>query len=122
MRNRKKKFYIPLFSGYLFLFGEEAERLKCLRTNRVVQSLSIDDEETLRNDLLQLRRLIASDVPLTVERRICAGESVRIKSGPLEALEGKVSTRRGQNRLMVFVNFLQQGASIQIEDFLVEPV
>ena len=47
---------------------------------------------------------------------------VRIRSGPLTGLEGLVIRRRGQDRLLVAVEFLQQGASVQIDDFEVERI
>jgi hypothetical protein len=47
---------------------------------------------------------------------------VRIRTGPLAGMEGVVVKRRGGDRLLVVVKFLQQGASIQIEDFQVEPL
>jgi hypothetical protein len=37
-------------------------------------------------------------------------------------LEGVVIKRHGQDRLLVAVSFLQQGASIKIEDFEVERI
>ena len=37
-------------------------------------------------------------------------------------MEGVVIKRRGQDQLLVAVKFLQQGASVAIEDFLVEPM
>jgi hypothetical protein len=40
----------------------------------------------------------------------------------LAGVEGTVLSRRGGTRLLVAVNFLQQGASVEIEDFLLEPL
>jgi hypothetical protein len=37
-------------------------------------------------------------------------------------LEGIVTKRRGVSRLLVAVNYLQQGASVEIEDFMVEVI
>ena len=47
---------------------------------------------------------------------------MRIKTGSLAGVEGTVVQRRGRNRLLVAVNFLQQGVSIDIEDFQLEPL
>jgi hypothetical protein len=40
----------------------------------------------------------------------------------LAGLEGTIITRRGQTRLLVHVDFLQQGASVEIDDLCVEPI
>jgi hypothetical protein len=37
-------------------------------------------------------------------------------------LEGVIISRRGEDRLLVGVHFLQQGVSILIQDFQVEPI
>ena len=40
----------------------------------------------------------------------------------MAGMEGTVIKRRGVDRLLVVVKFLQQGASVQLEDFQVEPI
>jgi transcriptional antiterminator RfaH len=47
---------------------------------------------------------------------------VRIKSGALMGLEGMILTRRGETRLLIAVHYLQQGVSVQIDDYMVEPI
>ena len=114
--------YIPLFAGYVFLFVSDEERLRALTTNRISRTLPIADEELLREDLRQIRRLIEAGAPLTIERRLSPGRRVRVKAGSMMGLEGTVLSRRGGNRLLVAVNFLQQGASVALDDFMVEPL
>jgi transcription antitermination factor NusG len=57
-----------------------------------------------------------------VESRLGPGRRVRVRNGPFAGLEGTVASRRGKTRLVLHVDFLQQGASVEIEDFQVEPV
>ena len=121
-RKRKVKSYIPLFSSYLFLFGTDNERIAALTTNCVSRMLPVDDKERLFHDLLNIHQLIDSRAPMTVEQRLQPGRLVRIKSGSLKGVEGVVIERRGQNRLLVVVDYIQQGVSMAIEDFMVEPV
>ncbi len=106
----------------MFLYGLEEERYRVLTTNRIVHVLSVSDPDRLRAELLHLRRLIAADAPLTAESRLVPGVRVRVRSGSLMGTEGTVLVRRGETRLLVAVNFLQQGASVQIDDFLLEPM
>jgi len=121
-RGHRVKSQIPLFSGYVFLLGSEEERVRALTTNRISQVLAVEDQEGLFCDLKQVRHLIHSDAPLTVERRLMPGQRVRVKSGALMGLEGTIISRRGASRLLVAVNFLQQGVSATIDDFLLEPI
>jgi transcription antitermination factor NusG len=122
VRGRRIRSQLPLFGGYLFLFAKEDERVQCLTTNRVSQLIPVHDQDQLQSDLRQVHRLIASDAPLTVESKLAPGRRVRIQSGSLMGLEGVVVARRGGDRLLVAVNFLQQGVSVALHDFLVEPI
>ncbi len=121
-RGRSVASHVPLFSGYVFLYGCDEERIVALRTNRISRILTVDDPEGLCRDLRQLHQLIATDAPLTIESRLVAGDRVRVRYGALAGLEGTVLTRRGQTRLLVCVDFLQQGASVEVEDFMLEPI
>jgi transcriptional antiterminator RfaH len=120
VKGRRRTSFMPLFTGYVFMLADEAERVRGLTTNRISRILSVDDAEQLTSDLRQIKRLIESDAPLTIERRIAPGQRVRIKQGSLLGMEGTVLTRRGETRLLVCVNFLQQGASIEVQDYLLE--
>jgi hypothetical protein len=120
-RGRRGCARVPLFSGCVFMFGTDDERVRSLTTNRVSQTLPVDDPQPLLFDLRQLWRLIASNVPLTRERRLIPGNPVRVRHGPLAGLEGTVFARRGQTRLLVQVSFLQQGVSLDVDAFLLEP-
>jgi transcriptional antiterminator RfaH len=43
-----------------------------------------------------------------------------VRQGPFAGLEGTVTKRRGETRLLVSINFLQQGASVEIDDFMLD--
>jgi hypothetical protein len=121
-RNRPVSSSLPIFANYVFLYGSEEDRVTSLKTNRVSRVLRAPDPSALRRDLIHLRRLIASGEPLTVESRWRPGQRVRIRYGLLAGLEGTILKRRGQTRLFVAVDFLQRGASVAIDDFLLEPI
>jgi transcriptional antiterminator RfaH len=119
---RRVKSLLPLFNGYLFMYGTDVERVQTLATNRVAQMWSNDCADHLTQDLQNVRALIESGVPLSPEARLQPGQRVRVKTGMLMGLEGVVLSRRGEDRLLIAVNFLQQGVSIQIQDYQVEPL
>jgi transcription antitermination factor NusG len=119
---RVRESYVPLFASYVFLYGTQQQRYQALTTNCISRSLSVPDPEGLTHDLRQIRRLIELDAPLTVEARIEPGRRVRVRSGSMAGLEGTVTKRRGRDWLVVAVEFLQQGASVLLEDFQVEPL
>lgn len=119
---RVRASFVPLFAGYVFLRGGDDARVQALQTNCVSRCLSVNDPVGLVHDLRRIQLLVASDAPLTPEARLIAGMRVRVRSGPLMGLEGVVIERRGQSRLLVAVEFIQQGASVQIDDYLLERI
>lgn len=119
---RRVKSQLPLFGSYLFVFASDEERVQTLGTKRVAHLFEAPDRGVLTRDLQNVRSLIAAGVPLTVESRLEAGQRVRVKNGSLMGIEGVIVARRGEDRLLVAVEFLQQGVSILISDFQVEPV
>ena len=121
-RGHKRISLTPLFGGYVFLFAAEEERVRCLATNRISRVLPVEQPEELVFDLRQFRRLIAANAPLTIEARLAPGRRVRVRQGAFAGLEGTVLKRRGETRLLVAINFLQRGASVEIDDFLLEPL
>jgi transcriptional antiterminator RfaH len=122
IRGRRHTSLLPLFSGYLFLFGDDNERIKALGTKRVSHMLCAVDAQAMTRDLINIRTLIESGAPLTVESRLEPGRPVRVKSGALMGMEGRIVARRAGHALLVVVRFLQQGVSVQIDDFQVEPI
>ncbi len=122
VKGRKRESFLPIFSGYVFLFGNEDERVMSLTTNRISTILPIDDQERLRCDLLKLHQLIETEAAVTVEQLLEPGRPVRVKSGAMKGTEGVVVERRGQNRLLVAVHCLNQGVSVTIDDFMLEPI
>jgi transcriptional antiterminator RfaH len=119
---RRVASFAPLFDGYLFMLGSEKQRTASLATNRILRILPVNDPQRLITDLRQIERLIQANVPLTVESRLQPGRHVRVRNGSLAGMEGVVLRRRGETRLLVSINFLQRGASVEIEDFCLEPL
>lgn len=117
---RRVKSLLPLFPSYMFVFGTDAERVATLSTQRVTQMICAPDTELMTKDLSSIRTMIAAGVPMTLESRLEAGCRVRVKKGSLMGLEGTIVTRRGSEKLLVAMQFLQQGVSIEINDYLLE--
>ena len=120
VRGRKRTAYLPLFPGYLFLFGNRDQRSASLTTNRVAQVLPVLEQQELGRDLRQVYRLIQLNAPLTMESRLKQGDRVRVKGGPFEGVEGNVVARCRKSRIIVAVRLIQQGVSLEVDDCQLE--
>jgi len=114
--------YLPLFPGYVFLFGDGQARIHALETNLVARVLHAEDQLQLQGDLLQVHQLMASGVSLAPEECLQPGTFVEIVSGPLSGVEGKILRRNNKSRFFVEVRFLQQGVSVDIEGWMIRPL
>lgn len=117
IRGRLFTSHLPLFTSYVFLLASERQRLTALATRRAVQALPVDDQDKLWHELSQIHRLIESGAPVTAEERLSPGESVEIKSGPLEGLRGTIIRSGAGRRFVVRVDFIQRGASVELDDY-----
>jgi transcriptional antiterminator RfaH len=87
-----------------------------------VKVLDIVQQKEFLRDIQIIRKLIATGSPVTLEAKLEPGQRVRILKGSMAGTEGTIMERRGKSVLVVAVNFLQQGASVLVDDFVVEKV
>lgn len=119
---RRRQSVAPLFPGYLFLLGDDRERLAALRGNRLVNILDVDDQPALAHDLEQVHTMLASGLPVLPEPTFPVGTWVRILSGPLRGLVGTVLRRDKGEQFVAVVRMLGRGAAVDLEDWQVEKV
>lgn len=117
-RDRILTSQVPLFPSYVFVLGSREERLKALTTNRIVRALEVGDQSRLWHDLRQIRALVESGAPITPEERLAPGDLVQITSGALTGLCGKILRTASGRRFVVQVDFIQRGASVVLDDFV----
>lgn len=119
---RLRTSYIPLFPNYVFMFGNGSDRTSALMTNCVSKCDLIPDTERLLLDLKQIKHVVAEDIPLTPESKLETGNFVRVRSGPFAGYEGTVVRREGKTRLLLSIQFLEQGVSMELDEALLEPL
>src|SRR5262245_53653532 len=85
--------YRPLFSGYVFVFGNDEARCNVLATNLAACVLRVEDQGQLHRDLQQVYRVMQEGKSLAPEDRLQPGSPVEIAYGPFAGMEGKVIFR-----------------------------
>lgn len=121
-QRRMVRSHLPLFPGYLFLRGSDEQRRQALETNLVVNSLAIADQSRLASDLARLHELIESGTPVLPEERLRPGMPAQIMAGPLAGLQGTVIRRGSTLKFVIEVDFLQRGASVELDASIIQPV
>jgi transcription antitermination factor NusG len=119
---RVQRSFLPLFPGYLFVHGTDEDRLDALKTNFVVQCLTVVDQRQLHEDLQSVHRLMTDGAGLAPEDRLVPGAAVEIVHGALQGMEGRVIRRDRQPRFVVEVRLLQRGVSVELESWMIAPL
>jgi transcriptional antiterminator RfaH len=117
---RRIRSVVPLFTSYLFLLGDDAERLAALRSNRLVRVMEVPDQDALVHDLRQLHQMLSSGLTVLPEPVMPVGARVRIKTGAMAGIEGIVVRRGKREQFVAMVHFLGQGAMVEFEDWQAE--
>lgn len=107
----------PLFPGYVFCRFNPNHFLPVLQTAGVLQVVGfggklapVDDRE-----LVSLRTLINSSVPLFQRAFLQVGQKVLIKRGPLAGVEGILEEVRKGFRIVVSISLLQRSVTAEID-------
>ena len=119
---RLRRVELPLFPGYMFLCGGEAERTAALTTHRVAGVLEAGDQEGLKTDLQRIHRLVSGDEPVDLYPGLREGRRCRVVGGSLVGLEGVVLRRRGVCRVYIALAMLGQSAQVEIDAALLEAI
>lgn len=126
-KDRKKLVAFPLFPGYMFVHiaRNHDNMLSVLKTKSVVRFLGMvpGEPETVPDDqIIRLQRLVESKEELDPYPYLKEGQRVRIKKGPLAAMEGILVERAGKHLLVLSVDILRQGVSLKIDASEVESI
>lgn len=117
---RIRESFLPLFANYVFVRGDEMARYRAVCSGCVSRTLEVTDPRQLVCDLRQIQLLIQTGAPLSPEARIDAGDRVRVRSGQFAGFEGRVIRRQQHTCLIVEVRFMNQGASVVLDDCQLE--
>lgn len=127
---RQKRYYgrrkievdLPLFPGYLFLYGTLEQAYSADRTKRVAHVIPVVDQARLDDELRQIHLAIAGHGQLDPYPYLTRNVRVQVIAGPLKGLRGVVEDRLKRDRLILQVDVLGQATSLEIDGSLLEPI
>jgi transcription antitermination factor NusG len=121
-RGKTVVFRKPLFPGYVFL-RMAPERKSSIRQNEhVANLLEVLDQETFQNQLEDILAALESKLGVRLAPSIGQGTRVRIRTGPLQGIEGLVESRHGMTTVLLRLDFINQAAAVKIDADDLEPI
>ena len=119
---RKRQTRRPLFTSYVFICGGPTARQQALATGRLCAVLPVPDQARLIAELSTVQRALAGSPELDLYPHAATGRRCRVTAGPLMGTEGVVVRRTARATLVLEISILRQGASLEVDLDLIEPV
>jgi transcription antitermination factor NusG len=125
-KDRKKKIWLPLFPGYIFLHqvNTAANRYRVLNIPGAVRFVGheghadpIPDEQ-----IESVRRFLEASISVDPYPYIQIGRRVEIIAGPLKGIQGILVQKKGRFRFVLRVDLIRQAVSIEIDASDVRPL
>lgn len=115
--DRKKWVEFPLFSSYLFARIDIKDSIFVLQTQGVNTIVKFGKQIAIvQNSVIEAIRLaMEGGYQLEPVEYFVEGNQVEVIAGPMKGVKGIVVKLKGQNRLIIKIDAIQQALSIQIE-------
>ena len=114
---------LPLFPGYLFARTSISERIRLLQLPGIIGfATSTAHPTAVPDDDIDALRKITDSLRVEPHPFLNAGDRVRIIAGPLAGLEGILTRRRHELRLVLSVQIIMRSVAVEVSEFDIEPV
>ncbi len=124
-KDRMKAVDVPLFPGYIFIRIEDtpANRLRVVTINGAVRILGDGSfmEPIPDHEIHSVRLLLDSARPFSAHPFLKEGAWVRVKSGSLRGIEGRIVRFKSGARLVVSIEMLAKAIAVELAGCDVEP-
>lgn len=122
--DRTKKLTLPLFPCYVFVQGGLDRRLDIVTTAgfRSIVTAAGRPAVIPHAEIEAVRQLVESRLQVEPHPFLTRGDRVRVKSGPLEGIEGILVRKKNSSRLVLSVEILQKCVATEVDVWIVERV
>lgn len=121
--DRVKCVELPLFAGYVFSRFDTRGRSQVITTPGVTSIVGANGtaEPISEEEIVSLRSMVASGLPLATWPRLVAGMPVQITCGVLAGLNGLLMREKDVLRVVVNVELLHRSVAVEIDRKWLQP-
>jgi transcription antitermination factor NusG len=121
-KDRTKQLSLPLFPCYVFIQGGLDRRLEVLNTPGVFGFVGWSGRAAAipEAEIEAVLRMIESSLKVEPHPFLKCGDWVRVKSGPLQGIEGILVRKKNLFRLVLSVEMLQKSVAVEVDVTAVE--
>jgi transcription antitermination factor NusG len=125
-KDRKKRIWIPLFPGYIFIHQVDtpANRYRVLNIPGAVRFIGFNSQAVPipQEQIDAVRRFLESHLAVDPYPYLKVGRRVEVIAGPLKGIQGKLIQKKGRFRFVIQVDLIRQAVSVEIDASDVRPL
>jgi transcription termination/antitermination protein NusG len=125
-KDRKKRIWIPLFPGYIFVNHVDTpeNRFRILNIPGAVRFVGFEGHaDPIPEDQIQhIRKFLEASISIDPYPYMQVGTRVEVIAGPLKGIQGLLVEKRGRFRFVLQVDLIRQAISIEIDASDVRPI
>jgi transcription antitermination factor NusG len=125
-KDRKKKIWMPLFPGYIFVnyVDTPENRFRILNIPGAVRFVGIERhaDPIPEDQILSIRRFLESSIAGDPYPYIQVGTRAEVIAGPLTGVRGILIEKRGKFRFVLQVDLIRQAVSVEIDASDIRPL
>jgi transcription termination/antitermination protein NusG len=125
-KDRKKRIWIPLFPGYIFVNHADTpeNRFRILNIPGAVRFVGLEGHANPipEEQIQDVRRFLESSIAIDSYPYMPVGTRVEVIAGPLKGIQGILVEKRGRFRFVIQVDLIRQAVSVEIDASDVRPV
>jgi transcription antitermination factor NusG len=125
-KDRKKRIWLPLFPGYIFVnhINTPENRYKILNIPGAVRFVGHEGhaEPVPEEQIQSVRKFLESEIAMDPYPYLKKGSRVEIIAGPLKGIQGILVKKRGRFRFVLQVDLIRQAVSVEIDASDVRPL
>lgn len=125
-KDRKKKIWIPLFPGYVFINHEDTptDRYRILNIPGAVRFVGFNGQPfpIPAEQINGVRKFLEASIAVDPYPYLQIGRRVEVIAGPLIGVQGTLVQKKGRFRFVLQVDLIQQAVSVEIDASDVCPI
>jgi transcription antitermination factor NusG len=117
-KDRRVRLELPLFPGYVFVRLALRDRLRVLQTPSVVRLVGFGGQPAALPDqeIDALRQGLTREMHVEPHAYLKVGRRVRVRSGPLEGLEGILVRKKNGSRFVISLDLIMRSVAVEIDE------
>jgi len=125
-KDRKKKIWVPLFPGYIFVNHVDTpeNRYRILNVPGAVRIVSGNGRSNPipEEQIMAIRRFLDAGLSFDPYPYVKIGTRVEVIAGPLAGIRGMLIEKRGRFRFVIQVDLIMQAISVEIDASDIRPI